>query len=216
MKPSGLPPAKAGTFGNRLGPHALLLASSDGKLPAITLSTGHTQTIWGGAHWRLSDAAGTEVASGSVPPDKNDHTIDFPVPQDGVYRLDYEDGGAGTRWSWPEGAAVVAVADRQQPIYGIGQREVYFFVPQGTQRIVAWMSSMSSVIFRDPSGQTVKVELDSWPNMLVVEVAEGLDGKAWSVSSSVNGQFALLNVPPYLARSPDELLVPTANPVLKK
>lgn len=212
LAPSGLPPAEAGTFGDRLGPHVLLLRASRGSLPAITLSTGHATTEYGGVRWRLKGPDGAVIVSGEVPPDKMDHVLDLSATGDGIHRLEYDDKGAGTRWLWADGAPVVAMADRHQPIYGIGQRQLYFFVPKGTQRIVAWVSSMASVTFRDPSGRTVTALLQSWPDRMAVEVPDGQDGQAWSVISNVNGQFALLNVPPYLARSPDELLVPVASP----
>ena len=88
------------------------------------------------------------------------------------------------------------------------ERGLHFDVPEGTKQVVIWVFSMKSVIVSDASGRTKRCELDTWPNLVVVDVEKGQDGQAWSVVSNVNGQFMLLNVPPYLALSPDELLVP--------
>ena len=208
LAPSGLPSAKRGTFGERRGPHQFLLWATNGLLPQLTISTGHLGTNRGGVRWELLKADGKVLQSGVVPPDRAKHTVRFKETTDGPHRLRCEDQGAGTQISWPPGSTALGLADRRHYQYGIGLRGLYFYVPKGSKQIVAWVSSVSRLTFSDASGRTKKCELSTWPNLVVVDVKEDQDGQAWSVASNVNGQFMLLNIPPYLALSPDELLVP--------
>ena len=70
------------------------------------------------------------------------------------------------------------------------------------------LSNGADVNACDASGRTTRCTLDAWPDLVVVDVSDDQDGQAWSVASNVNGQLILLNVPPYLSPSPDELLIP--------
>jgi len=208
LVPSGLPTAPRGTFGVRLGPNHFLLWATNGHLPEVTFSTGHSNTNRGGVRWDLLTPDGALLESGVVPPDRADHTVSFHGTTDGLHHLRYEDQGAGTQISWPPGATAVGFADKRRYQYGIGMLGLYFYVPQGTTQIVAWVASMSSVTLCDASGRSTKCTLDRWPGLVVVDVSDDQDGQAWSVAGNVNGQFILVNVPPYLALSPDELLIP--------
>lgn len=208
LVPADLPPAKRGTYGRRMGPHHFMLWAEDGALPDVTFSTGHSSTNRGGVRWELLSADETLLESGTVPPDCAKHTVSFRATMDGLHHLRFDDQGAGTSISWPPGSTAVGVADKHRYQYGIAMQGTYFYVPAGTTQIVAWVSSMSSALFADASGRSTRVRLDAWPGLVTVDVAPGQDGQPWSVAGNVNGQFILLNVPPYLALSPGELLLP--------
>lgn len=208
LVPSGLAPAQRGTFGQLLGPNHFMLWATNRSLPEVTFSTGHSNTNRGGVRWELLSADEQLLESGAVPPDRADHTIRFHGTNNGLHHLRFEDQGAGTRISWPTKSTAVGFADKRRYYYGIGMRGLYFYVPEGTTQIVAWVSSLSSLTLCDASGRSTKCTLDAWPGLAVIDVSDDQDGQAWSVASNVNGQFILLNVPPYLALSPDELLLP--------
>jgi hypothetical protein len=84
---------------------------------------------------------------------------------------------------------------------------MYFYVPKGT-KIVGGFAANSSGTILDGDGKPVfdfsKIET---PGYFKVEVPAGQDGKLWKFNK-VRGQRLLLTVPPFLARSGQELLLP--------
>jgi hypothetical protein len=90
---------------------------------------------------------------------------------------------------------------------------MYFYVPKGTKVIGGWASRIANWAPR-VSGQLVdpegKVAFDFGKNeegWFKAPVPEGQDGKLWKFADS-QGQRLLMTVPPYLARSAEELLLP--------
>lgn len=90
---------------------------------------------------------------------------------------------------------------------------MYFYVPKGTKLVGGWASRVANWAPRisgrllDADGREVldfgKLE-EGW---FKAPVPPGQDGRLWKFENS-RGQRLLMTVPPYLARSAEELLLP--------
>jgi hypothetical protein len=84
---------------------------------------------------------------------------------------------------------------------------LYFYVPRGTKTIGGFASANDGRI-RDGDGNDVfSFKTLTGPGYFNVPVPAGLDGKLW-LFEKCRGRRMLLTVPPYLARSAEELLLP--------
>ena len=79
-------------------------------------------------------------------------------------------------------------------------------MPRGTVTIGLHAASGGRIL--DPSGKE-RLNLEGTPvGFYSIRVPNGSDGsKLWKIQSAA-GSIRLLTVPPYLARSPEELLLP--------
>ncbi len=81
-------------------------------------------------------------------------------------------------------------------------------MPGGTRILAAHGQPDAQAVIRDAAGQVAfrLSQLDG-PDYFAVPVPPGQDGRFWTFHY-VPGPFLLLTVPPYSARSPEELLLP--------
>ena len=79
-------------------------------------------------------------------------------------------------------------------------------MPRGT-RVVGLYGGGSPGTILDPAGKKVFSFDDRKAGFYSIPVAAGTDGKMWKVHQAA-GAIRLLTVPPYLARSASELLLP--------
>ncbi len=161
-------------------------------------------------------AIGTVAESDVVRPDGRTYGVALPTPYDGLHRLDVFDGGDHTRIAWPEGMRVTLPSGLDAPGAGShfrGPWTLYFYVPKGTKvvggwaaRIAQWAPRISGVL-RDGDGR-VRLDFasleDGW---FTAPVPDGQDGRLWRFEKT-QGLRQLATVPPYLARSEKELLLP--------
>jgi hypothetical protein len=85
-----------------------------------------------------------------------------------------------------------------------GRWSLYFYVPKGTKVVGGFASGAGSLLA--PDGKKVR-DFDGKPGYFSVPVPAGHDGKLWMFSNTA-GKRLLMTVPPCLARSPKELLLP--------
>jgi hypothetical protein len=152
------------------------------------------------------DTAATSIplASFEIPADKLPHEITFAAPRAGLYRMWVDDEAMGVRVDWPAGQRVV-VKSTLGDTPGFGWRWTrYFYVPKSTTTLGGFASGAG--LIRDP-GRKVVYEFDKENNYFSVPVPPESRGKIWSVTSA-DGSVGLMTVPPYLARSAEELLLP--------
>jgi len=108
---------------------------------------------------------------------------------------------------WEHGSKVTMDVSNSYPV--AANRWHYFFVPYGTKQLVIYTGSIKQEI-SDSDGKI----LYSWenkpnvPGFIFVDIPEGQDGKVWKIRGVYVGNIEFINVPPYIALSPDELLVP--------
>jgi hypothetical protein len=93
------------------------------------------------------------------------------------------------------------------PTHFEGQWTMYFYVPKGTKIIGGYHNTQLGSI-KNPEGKTaLTFTRKDNPGYWSIPVPAGQDGKLWQISK-IWGEVNLMTVPPYLARSADELLLP--------
>ncbi len=163
--------------------------------------------------WKLGGASQTGERKtlmdedAGVPPDGKTRTVKLIAKEPGTYRIDLDDGRDMTSVTWPENQLMSwKMSLDDHPAYMTGRWHLYFYVPKGTRRIGLYSAAGGGNLV-DPAG-AVAMELKTEGGAFIsAEVPEGMDGKLWSLRN-VAGKVCLLNVPPFLARSADELVLP--------
>ena len=82
-----------------------------------------------------------------------------------------------------------------------------FYVPKGTQVVGGYCAVAAGKILLPDGTAALDLKKGERNTHFSVPVPPGQDGQCWQVKGAMRG-FVLLTVPPYLARSPAELLVP--------
>ena len=163
--------------------------------------------------WKLGGASQTGEretlvqTDESVPPDGETRTVSLPIESPGVYRIDISDGRDMTSVTWPEGQRMswkMALGDH--PDHMTGRWYLYFYVPKGTRRIGLYSSAGGGTLRRPDSSEALELKTESG-GFLSAEVPAGMDGQLWKLHY-VSGTVCLVNVPPFLARSAEELVLP--------
>jgi len=114
--------------------------------------------------------------------------------------------GAGTAITWPAGTPIVMHSAPGAAPTIVGRWAMYFYVPKGTKTVGGYATGPGRV--RDGSGKLVhEFATTGGDQYFGIPVAPGQDGKLWKFEQSA-GRRVLLTVPPYFARSADELLLP--------
>jgi hypothetical protein len=151
--------------------------------------------------------AGEPVATAEAPADKADHTLKMRSAYAGLHRVELSDSGGGTNLSWPPGQRVVFVASAEENFRLVSTSNFVIFVPQGTASIGGYAESLAGIL-RQPDGRTAFTfqQMDK-PGYFSVPTPPDKTGTCWQLSG-MRGKKTLLTVPPYMARSPAELLVP--------
>lgn len=156
--------------------------------------------------WKLNQGEFIQVAEDrSVPPDGKVRTVRLPIKKAGTYRILVNDGGDLTRVHWKAGVPMVLYSSLKESMRVNGRWTLYFFVPEGTKRIGLYAQAIGKIIA--PNGDTVLTLQKGPGNFYSIEVPEGCAGKLWKCQHMA-GSIRLINVPPYLARSSGEMLIP--------
>jgi hypothetical protein len=182
------------------------------KAPAsidLQVTTGFGHDNRGGADVSLYSAAETEgaaIAEKQVDPDKQKHEVQLTTTFSGLHRIDLYDRNSITEITWPKGTPMVVESGLEKTPRFTGRWMMYFYVPKGTQVVGGYCNAQGKVL--DADGKLVKqFSADDRKAYWSVPVEPGQDGKLWTLSE-IGGQVQLMTVPPYLARSADEMLLP--------
>lgn len=149
-------------------------------------------------------------------PDGVEREINLATPYQGLHRVETIDGGDNTYIEWPAGMPVTlesGIETSHVTEHFRGAWSLYFYVPKGTQVVGGWASRIANWAPRisgkllDGSGREVFDFATADEGWFQVPVPAGEDGKLWKFDQS-QGQRLLMTVPPYLARSAEELLLP--------
>lgn len=156
--------------------------------------------------WR--DNAFTPVAfDASVPPDNTLHTVTLASPHAGLHALDISDGSDKTMIVQPDGLPLTYYTPIEAPEAIPGTWTLYVYVPPRTAVFGGFASTLTGRL-RDGSG-TVRLEFSQMerPGYFAVPVPTGGDGAFWKFESCT-GHRIPMTVPPCLAKTPAELLLP--------
>ena len=211
--------------GNRTGP-PVYIWTEDGNLPDFYFSAGHIYTDRGPLEVTLYDSEDNEIATAEIPPGKKGRSrnnwrnrddirhVKWPTVKPGLYRLDFHSTGQGFFWDYePRERAMVTIrADAKRPLKRNWLRRHYFYVPEGTRRIVLYgaLRQKHASGWHPAEGETIDWEaIRHKGNFSVVPVPEGRDGKVWAFKTRHdNSELRFLNIPGCLAYHPSELLLP--------
>lgn len=173
----------------------------------LTARAGLVYGTRGPAKLALFPSAETEgkaVATAEVPPDKTEHPVTLKTAFTGLHRIEVTDAGAGTSVAWADGTPMTVQSSPDARDSFHGRWTLYFYVPRGTQTIGGFAAGEGRLL--DGSGKPVHT-FERKPGYFAVPVGPRQDGKLWKFDRC-SGERLLMTVPPYLARSPKELLLP--------
>jgi len=151
------------------------------------------------------ETLGNAVAQVQVAGTEEPQLVELSTEYAGLQRVELSDRGKGTNIEWPQGVAVTVPATREYPANFNGRWSLYFYVPKGTKVVGGYASSGAGELL-NADGEKVH-SFGRSAGYFQVDVAEGQDGRLWKFSNCA-GERILMTVPPYLARSADELLLP--------
>jgi hypothetical protein len=149
-------------------------------------------------------------------PDGQERHFALRTPHPGLHRIETYDGGDYTRITWPAGMPVSVESGIDTPDVTSqfrGPWTLYFYVPKGTRLIGGWASRVANWAPRisgkllAPDGRELLDFAKLEDGFFKVEVPPGTDGALWRFEQNL-GQRLLMTVPPYLARTGEELLLP--------
>ncbi len=143
------------------------------------------------------------VAEASVEPDKAEHAITL-AGKPGLHLLEVTDRSAGSQVAWEAGQTMTLESSMDRPAALYGRWTMYFYVPRGTKLIGGYTAGEGRLL--DPSGKLAHT-FSREAGYFQVPVPAGQDGQLWKFDRCA-GQRLLMTVPPYLARSAEELLLP--------
>ncbi len=145
----------------------------------------------------------------SVPPDGKPYEISMGTPYQGLHWLKITTGGDRAKVKIVEpDLPWTFESDIKNRTYSPGTMwSLYFYVPKGTKFVAGYSEAGDGKIL-DGSGKEVFsfAQLQRY-SYFKVDVPEGQDGRLW-MFSGCNGRKILLNIPPYLAPSAENMLLP--------
>lgn len=172
-------------------------------------------TVTGGKIYRdrgdvgITLQAGSETdspvdAEAAVPSDREPHQVSLRAKQAGLHQITISDAGAGTVVEWEEGLPMTVISTLDEPTNLYTRWNMYFYVPRGTKSVGGFSSGPGRL--RDADGNEQHT-FSSDAGYFNVPVPAGQDGRIWKFEHCA-GNRMLMTVPPCLARSPAELLLP--------
>jgi len=144
----------------------------------------------------------------SVPPDGEQHTVTLKSPYAGLHTLMVADGSDMTNLELPAGLPVTVSSSMNNKPPALGTKwSLYFYVPRGTKVVGGYTDGKTGKVL-DGAGNPVFnfVDLEA-VGYFRIPVSAGQDGKLWQFDNC-DGMRLLMTVPPYLARTAQELLLP--------
>jgi hypothetical protein len=145
----------------------------------------------------------------SVPPDGQPHSVTLKSPFAGLHTVQLSDGSDMTDVEFPAGLplTVMSTLDKRPPALG-SPWSLFFYVPRQTTLVGGYTDNRTGKVL-DGSGKTVfdfsKLED---PGYFRIPVPAGSDGALWKFEKCA-GMRLLMTVPPYLARTAQDLLLPS-------
>jgi len=135
------------------------------------------------------------------------HTIELPAPTPGLYVLDISSNRVGNEIDWDRDQLLTDWCEAEtfpKPTLAYSR---YFYVPKGTREVAGFAGRSSGGEVVDATGRVVHRFDGGRARMFTIPVPEGQDGKVWLLRNSVFAKL-FMTVPPSLARSAEELLLP--------
>jgi hypothetical protein len=147
------------------------------------------------------------LASQDFPEEEQFQDVHLKSTVAGLNRININDKMSGSQIRWTSGMPMTMESSLDAPTHFEGQWTLFFYVPKGTKIIGGYHNTQFGSI-KSPDGKTaLTFTRKDNPGYWSIPVPAGQDGKLWQISK-IWGEVNLMTVPPYLARSADELLLP--------
>lgn len=173
----------------------------------LTVTAGIIYQTSGPAKVDLYPAAeveGKSVDHLEVPPTREAQQLSIKTSHAGLHRIEIAGGGAA-QTTWADGAFPMTVESSiERPGNFHGRWTLYFYVPRGSKVVGGFSQGVGTL--RNASG-AVAQKFSAKPEYFSVPVAKDEDGRLWMFEQCA-GNKMLMTVPPFLARSAGELLLP--------
>jgi len=152
-----------------------------------------------------AETEGKSVAHGEVAPSRTAESVELKSTFPGLQRIEIVGGGAAqTTWEDNGTTPMTIESSVESPGRFHGRWTLYFYVPRGTKTIGGFSDGPGTL--RNGSG-AVALKFEEKPGYFNVPVPDGEDRKLWRFEQCA-GDKTLMTVPPFLARSAAELLLP--------
>ncbi|QDU94738.1 DUF4838 domain-containing protein [Lignipirellula cremea] len=155
------------------------------------------------ALYPTAETEGKAVAQAEVPPTRTPETVDLATTFTGLHRLEILAGG-GARSEWLSEAPFTVESSFERPGALHGRWSLYFYVPRGTTTVGGFGQGVGRML--NGSGELVHT-FSGKPGYFSVPVPPGEDGRLWKFDHCASDKL-LMTVPPYLAPSAAQLLLP--------
>jgi hypothetical protein len=211
----GLPDVEPGFFGPATGIQTFYTRVDTGLTSiAFRVRSGSSSadpgtvivTLWKVDVAGQSESRAALVQSREIAADGDEHLVVLPVSENGLFKLRIGDGGGRTTVIWESELPLTLRSACDAPMndtYDLWN--LYFYVPRGTEVLSIYGGNHGEI--RDSAGRTVFWLNGREQGEYHVAVPAGEDGRLWSIRYG-RSAVCLVNVPPYLARRPSELLLP--------
>jgi hypothetical protein len=143
----------------------------------------------------------------STPPDGEEYEVVLKSPHAGLHQLEWSDGSDRTSIAWPENQPMTMRSTLDDPARPHGRWTLSFYVPRGTETIGGFATDTRGTMHDGEGNGVFDFGTMEEPGYFSVPVPEGQDGRLWRFENCT-GSRMLMTVPPYLARSGKELLLP--------
>lgn len=149
------------------------------------------------------ETEGNSVAHAEVAPSREAQAVELKSTFTGLHRLEIAGGGAAQA-TWDDGKPMTVESSVESSGRFHGRWTLYFYVPRGTRTIGGFSAGVGTL--RNASGAVVQ-KFEEKPGYFNLPVSPGEDGRLWKFEQCA-GDKVLMTVPPFLARSAGELLLP--------
>jgi hypothetical protein len=147
------------------------------------------------------------LAEARVAPDGQTRAVTLVAAQQGLYRITLTDGGDRSQVAWPAGVPISLWSDLASTIDYSSPWTLWFYVPRGTTVVGGYSSHPSGLLVGPDGKERHDFSKDQGAGYFKILVPRGEDGRLWQFRNCV-GRRLLMTVPPVLARSERELLLP--------
>lgn len=148
----------------------------------------------------------TPVDTAVFPPDRTQHAVALKADGPGGYFVETRDSMGGFRITDWEVDRTFTLESSEESVYNTnGRSDLVFYVPRGTKTLGVFTRGVGTIY--DASNRPVH-EMKGETHHVSIPVPEGMDGAFWRFYGMVGGRVQLLTVPPFMAPSARQLLLP--------
>lgn len=150
---------------------------------------------------------GKAVVNKKVPADKAKHEVILESDYEGLHRIEIQDGNDLTTLHWPSSLPLAIPSGLETSANLHRRHTLYFYVPKGTRTIGGYSDHPSGEVVAPDGRVAWRFSEMGAAGYFAVPVPEGQDQSVWMLEE-FSGHKRLMTVPPYLALSPETLLLP--------